>query len=49
MLIPTDLYLYPITYRYDKNVLNVKVDSCVDEDHSDTELLMMAFHSMFYR
>jgi len=35
-------------HGYDKNVLNVKIDSCVDENHSDTELIMMAFHSMFY-
>ena len=35
-------------HQYDYNVHNAKVDSAVDENHSDTELLMLAFHSMFY-
>lgn len=35
-------------HNYGYNILNAKVDSAVDENHSDTELLMLAFHSMFY-
>ena len=35
-------------HQYDYNVANAKIDSAVDENHSDTELLMLAFHSMFY-
>jgi len=35
-------------HNYGYNILNSKVDSAVDENHSDTELLMLAFHSMFY-
>ena len=35
-------------HNYAYNVNNAKVDSAVDENHSDTELLMLGFHCMFY-
>jgi hypothetical protein len=28
--------------------MNVKLDSVVDENHSDTELIMLAYHALFY-
>lgn len=35
-------------HDYVANCLNVKIDSAIDENHSDTELLMLAFHSLYY-
>jgi len=35
-------------HRYDYNLMNVKIDSCGDENHSDTNLMMLAYHTMFY-
>ena len=35
-------------HDYAYNILNVKIDSYVDENHSDTNLVMLAFHSLFY-
>ncbi len=35
-------------HKYVENTYNVKIDSNVDENHSDTELIMLAYHSLFY-
>ena len=35
-------------HKYVQNTYNVKIDSAIDENHSDTELIMLAFHSLFY-
>ena len=35
-------------HGYARNAMNVKLDSSVDENHSDTELIFLAYHSLFY-
>jgi hypothetical protein len=35
-------------HHYDYNIKNVKIDSCDDENHSDTNLNMLVYHTMFY-
>ncbi len=35
-------------HDYVANTINVKIDSAIDENHSDTELLMLSFHSLYY-
>ena len=35
-------------HGYARNAMNVKLDSSVDENHSDTELIFLAYHSIFY-
>lgn len=35
-------------HKYVQNTYNVKIDSAIDENHSDTELIMLAYHSLFY-
>lgn len=35
-------------HKYVQNTINVKIDSIVDENHSDTELIMLAYQALFY-
>jgi hypothetical protein len=35
-------------HKYITNVLNVKIDSAIDENHSDTELIMLTYHALYY-
>jgi hypothetical protein len=35
-------------HGYVQNALNVKIDGSTDENHSDTELMFLAFHSLYY-
>ena len=35
-------------FDYVRNAMNVKLDSVTDENHSDTELIFLAYHSLFY-
>ena len=35
-------------HKYVQNTLNVKIDSAIDENHSDTELIMLSYHAMYY-
>ena len=35
-------------HKYVQNTLNVKIDSAIDENHSDTELIMLAYHALYY-
>jgi len=35
-------------HKYVLNTLNAKIDSSVDENHSDTELIMLAYQALFY-
>ena len=35
-------------HGYVNNAMNVKIDSVVDENHSDTELIFLAYHTLFY-
>ena len=35
-------------HKYIQNTLNVKIDSAIDENHCDTELVMLAYHALFY-
>lgn len=35
-------------HKYIVNTLNVKIDSTLDENHSDTELIMLAYQALFY-
>ena len=37
-----------LKHNYARNAINVKFDSTVDENHSDTELIMLAYHALFY-
>ena len=37
-----------LKHDYARNAINVKFDSVVDENHSDTELIMLAYHALFY-
>jgi len=35
-------------HRYIENTFNVKIDSYIDENHSDNELIMLGYHTLFY-
>ncbi|MBT5084915.1 MAG: hypothetical protein HOM72_04235 [Actinobacteria bacterium] len=35
-------------HKYYQNTMNVKIDSNIDENHSDTELIQLAYQAMFY-
>ena len=35
-------------HGYAKNAMHVRVDSTTDENHSDTELVFLAYHALFY-
>ena len=35
-------------HKYVQNTVNVKIDSALDENHSDTELIMLAYQALFY-
>jgi hypothetical protein len=35
-------------HRYVENTFNVKIDSAVDENHSDNELIWLSYHTLFY-
>lgn len=35
-------------HNYVANTLNVKIDSALDENHSDTELIYLAYQTLFY-
>jgi hypothetical protein len=44
-----DLYWELVNeHKYIQNTFNVKIDSAVDENHSDTELIMLIYQSLFY-
>jgi hypothetical protein len=35
-------------HNYHVNTFNIKIDSAIDENHSDNELIWLAYHSLFY-
>jgi hypothetical protein len=37
-----------VNYGYGRNMLNAKIDCPVEDNHSDNELLFLAYHIMFY-